>query len=145
MSTSDKKIYPLTQTEEKRLIEAAQVGCRWSLNRLMAAYEPSIQELVVRHGCGGLDKAEAQQVGREALWQAVLEYPLDSPERLWSLRWARGAVGCGILGVGQQEQWRRRRARGRLTGLTEGLVWPDPAQIWDAAEIQRALDEMLGF
>lgn len=143
MSTSDKWFYPLSRAEEERLIGAAQAGCRWSLNRLMDAYEPSIQELIADHGRGGLSEAEAQQEGREGLWQAILEYRLESAERLWSLRWGRGAVGCAILGAGQQEQWRRRRASGRLTDLADGPAWPDPAQIWDAAQIQTALDEML--
>lgn len=143
MSIADEQISPFNQTEEARLIDAAQWGCRKSLNQLMEAYEPAIEAHIGRHGSGGLDKAEAQQVGREALWQAILDYPLDSPERLWSLHWGMGAVGCAILSVGKWEEWRRRRASWRLTGLSDDLTWPDPAQIWDAVQIQAVLDEML--
>lgn len=142
MSKMDDQSYPTDQTEEEGLIEAAQCGCRVSLNRLMETYEPWIEDLVSRHG-SGMDDGEAQQVGREALWQAILEYPLGSSERLWSLGYGMGAVGCAILGVGKWEEWRRRRAGWRLTGLSDDLGWPDPAQVWDALQIQATLDEML--
>ena len=143
MSTIAEPIFPFTKTEETRLIDAAQGGCRVSLNRLMEAYEPLIQERITRHGSGGLTEDEAAQVGREALWQAILDYPLDSPERLWSLSWGMGAVGCAILGEGKWQEWRRRRAGWRMAGWSDDLVGPDVAQVWEAGQIQAALDEML--
>lgn len=143
MSTIAEPIFPFDPTEEDRLIDAAQCGCRVSLNRLMEAYEPLIQELITRHGRGGLAEDEAAQVGREALWQAIEDYPLDSPERLWSLRWGMGAVGCAILGEGKWQEWRRRRAGWRMAGWSDDLVGPDVAQVWEAGQIQTTLDEML--
>ena len=143
MSIVDEQKIPFDQTEEERLIVAAQCGCRESLNRLMEGYEPWIAALIGRHGSGGMAEEEAQQVGREALWQVILDYPLGSPERLWSLSYGLGAVGCAILGVGKWEEWRRRRAGWRMRGLSDDLAWPDPAQVWDAVQVQATLDEML--
>ena len=143
MSMMDEQIFPWEQIEEERLIEAAQSGCRVSLNRLMEGYEPLIEGLIGDHGSGGLEEGEAQQVGREALWQAILAYPLGSPEGLWSVHWGMGAVYCAMLGAGKWEEWRRRQASWRLTGLADDLAWPDPAQVWEADQIQAALDEML--
>lgn len=143
MSMLEDQSYPFSQAEEEGLIEAAQAGCRASLNRLMAGYEEPLQQLVARHGRGGLSEAEAQQVGREALWQALLAYPTDSPERFWSLRWGLGAVGSAILRTGQQTGWRRRRAGWRLTDLGAGPAVGEPGEVWEASQVQTALAEML--
>ena len=143
MSMLDEQSYPFSLADEVRLIEAAQAGCRASLNRLMAGYEEPLQQLVSQHGRGGLSEGEAQQVGREGLWQAILAYPTDSPVRFWTLGWGVGAVGCAILTTGQQTTWRRRRAGWRLTDLAAGPPARDPAEIWEGRQIQTALAQML--
>ena len=144
MSKLDEQFYPLSQAEEQGLIQAARSGCRQSLNRLMEAYERPIRALAARYGGHELNQAEARQAGREALWRAILsEPPGHNPPRFWSLGWGRGRVGCAIMRLSQQQEWRRRRARWRLTGLANGPSQPDPERMREASQIEAALYEML--
>jgi RNA polymerase sigma factor (sigma-70 family) len=59
---------------EARLYEQAQVGCRESLDQLMARHEPLVIYAVNRQNLGDLPIEEADQAGRIGLWQAIKKY-----------------------------------------------------------------------
>ena len=142
MSMIDETFYPCGQAEEEGLIKAARAGCRPSLNRLMEAYERPIKELAGRYGGSELSQADARQVGREALWKAILSDPSrNNPERFWGQSWSE--VGCAILTAGTRREWRRRLGGWRLTGLADGRGQPGPERIQEASQVETTLYEML--
>ena len=144
MSMMDETFYPLGQAEEEELIKAARSGCGPSLNRLMEAYEGPIKALAARYGGHELSQAEARQVGREALWRAILSDPSgNKPERFWSLGWGLGRVGSAILTAGTQRTWHRRLGGWRLTGLADGPSQPGPERMREASQIEATLCDML--
>jgi RNA polymerase sigma factor (sigma-70 family) len=65
-------------TPEATLFRQAQVGCRDSLNLLMARHEGLVHAVVRRYGFGDLAFTEALHLGRMGLWRAILHY---TPER----------------------------------------------------------------
>jgi len=62
------------QPTEAALFHRAQVGCRDSLNRLMARHERLVHAVVRRQVLGCLPFDEALQAGRIGLWRAILGY-----------------------------------------------------------------------
>lgn len=135
--------YPFSQVEERGLLEAAQGGCRRSLNRLMAAYEDQIGVLITQHGRGLLSEEEARQAGREGLWEAILSYDAHSPERLWSLRGALGQVYGAIWGRAKRVEWQARRAGWRERPWSDEAVEREWAQREEVRAVQAALWEMM--
>jgi len=63
---------------EATLFRQVQVGCRDSLNLLMARHEGLVHAVVRRYGFGDLAITEALHLGRIGLWRAIVHY---TPER----------------------------------------------------------------
>lgn len=59
---------------EASLIEQAQGGCKESLNLLMERHEPLVVYAVKRQNLGDMPFEEADQAGREGLWNAIMGY-----------------------------------------------------------------------
>ena len=108
MSITDETVVPISRRKEAELVLAAQEGCQVSMNRLMSAYEGQIGLIIACQGQGVLNEQDAWQAGREGLWRAIVSYRLDSPERLWSLRWAIGGISSAILAQAKRLEWQRR-------------------------------------
>jgi RNA polymerase sigma factor (sigma-70 family) len=143
MNFVKEKEYPFSREEEARLIERAQAGCQRSLNRLMAAYEGLIGELIARHGRGGLSEGEARQAGREGLWEAILSYDVQSPDRFWSVREGMGQVFCAIMGRAKQVEWQERRAGWHLRSWRDEEVQAELGERARVTAVQEALGEMM--
>jgi RNA polymerase sigma factor (sigma-70 family) len=143
MSFKKEKDAPFSREEEGELIEEAQAGCQRSLNRLLAAYERPIGELIARHGRGRLSEGEAQQAGREGLWEAILSYDVQSPDRFWSVREGMGQVFCAIMGRAKQVEWQERRASWHLRSWSDEGVQAELAQREQVTAVQEALWEMM--
>jgi RNA polymerase sigma factor (sigma-70 family) len=143
MSILDETYAPFSPAEEAQLIQAAQAGCRVSLDRLMAAYEDQIGQVIALQGRGRLSEAEAWQAGRHGLWQAILSYEPHSPGRFWCLSAAIGQVSTAIWQEVKRVEWQERVAGWYLTGLNEAPAQADPAQRWAASQVQAVLGEMV--
>lgn len=141
MCINDWQLEPAFEIEEAQLLIQAQAGCGHSLEQLMLAYEPWVQEIVSRQGLGLLSVDEARQAGRQGLWQAIANYDPTSGRSFWQTAWP--SISATLYRLSKQVEWRRRRAAERFVPLAQGPPAPDPAQLQEAVLIGETLDELV--
>jgi RNA polymerase sigma factor (sigma-70 family) len=124
---------------EATLFQQARAGCSVSLNALMARHDGLVQAVVRQQVLGNLPFTEALQAGRIGLWRAILGF---DPSR--GVAFSTYAWPCIMHQV-----WRVVKAHTRLhlpavtgDGLLPGVV-PDPAVVWEAAAVRRALHDLV--
>ncbi len=121
------------------LFRQAQAGCRDSLNELMGRHDGLVHAVVRRQVLGDLPYAEAVQAGRIGLWRAILGY---DPGRGWAFStYAWPSISRHV--------WRAVKETGggcqpSVTVRAGPSVWAsDPALIWQAGAIHRALYDLV--
>lgn len=131
------------------LLQQAQAGCQDSLNILMAKHEGLVQAVVRRQVLGDLSFSEALHAGRIGLWRAILGF---DPSRGFAFStYAWPAI--------QRRVWQAVKSNSQfhtssevpepllpLLGNGSGALrppLPDPAQVWEAAQVRRALHTLL--
>jgi len=130
----------LGPASEATLFRQAQAGCLVSLNTLMAHHDGLVQAVVRQQVLGDLPFAEALQAGRIGLWQAIVGF---DPAR--GLAFSTYAWPCIMHQV-----WRAVKASWPLDAPTvtgDGRLPPaalDPAAVWEATLVRRALHELVG-
>jgi RNA polymerase sigma factor (sigma-70 family) len=124
---------------EATLFHQAQVGCRDSLNRLMARHDGLVQAVVRRQTLGRLPFQEAVQAGRIGLWRAILGYDPERGVAFSTYAWP------SIM----RHVWRAVKANQHLSQLraTEVDIAPgdatDPAVTWEASAVRMALHRLV--
>jgi RNA polymerase sigma factor (sigma-70 family) len=132
------------QPTEAALFRQAQVGCRDSLNRLMATHENLVHAVARRQTLGHLPFAEALQAGRIGLWHAILGY--DPQRGLAFSTYAWTAIMHHI--------WQAVKVAERAALRLEPQVplehatpcaWDtaDPAAAWEAEAVSSAVWELV--
>jgi len=133
---------------EATLFQQARAGCSVSLNALMERHDGLVQTVVRQQVLGDLPFAEALQAGRIGLWRAILGF---DPSRGFAFStYAWPSI--------QRRVWRavERHTRihtssempdllsslGRGNGAAPSPL-PDPEQVWEAAQVRRALHALL--
>ena len=127
---------------EAALFRQAQVGCRDSLNRLMATHENLVHAVVRRQALGQLPFAEALQAGRIGLWHAILGYDPQRGRAFSTYAW------IAIMHHIWQAVKVAERAASRLecqVPLGRAVSSPsdiaDPALAWEAQTVSSAVRE----
>jgi len=133
---------------EATLFRQAQVGCRDSLNALIARHDGLVHTVVRRQVLGDLPFDEAMHVGRIGLWRAVLGF---DPSR--GLAFSTYAWPCI-----KHRVWRAVKAHPRFHSSSEineafsplqcqalGLLpqAAEPSQVLKAATVHRTLHDLV--
>ncbi len=124
---------------EATLFQQARAGCSVSLNALMDRHDGLVQAVVRRQVLGDLPFAEALQAGRIGLWRAILGF---DPSRGFAFStYAWPSI--------QRRVWRAVESNTRLYTSSEmpdpllPTSPPDPAQVWEAAQVHGVLHTLL--
>ena len=130
--SSSRKSGPGAHPPEATRFVQAQAGCGKRLNQLMARHDGLVQAVVRQQVLGELPFEEALQAGRIGLWRAILGF---DPERGFAFStYAWPSIKHHI--------WRAVKVFGRgdqtQAPFDPGEA-PDPAIVWEAKAIRRAL------
>lgn len=124
---------------EVTLFQQAQTGDRASLNQLMSSHDGLVQAMVRQQVLGDLPFAEALQAGRIGLWRAILGFDIQ-----------RGVAFSTYACISIVRQvWRavklhtRFHAQAEVVDGWELASLPDPAAVWETAEVRAALHELV--
>lgn len=129
----------LGSDSEATLFQQAQAGCAASLNRLMARHDGLVQAVVRRQVLGDLPFTEALQAGRLGLWRAILGYDPQRGVAFSTYAWP------SIM----RHVWQAVKAHARFHAPPVGrdelltLEAPDPALVWEAEAVRRALHHLV--
>ena len=128
---------------EATLFEQAQVGCRESLNRLMADHERLVNYAVKRQVLFDYPFAEAVQAGRYGLWRAILHY--DPQRGLAFSTYAYPAIVHEVWAAVKAHCRHNRQAHASSQWRLFFRTWElGVVQRQEAAELYRAVHELVG-
>lgn len=120
---------------EAALFQQAQTGCRDSLDILMAQHEGLVHAVVRRQVLGDLPFDEALQAGRIGLWRAILGFDPERGFAFSTYAWPaiQRRVWCAV----------KSHTPAELPASLLPSPPPDPDQVWEAAQIHRALHALV--